>query len=97
MDHFSQFKLRFNKAYSKSEHEMRYNIFKANLDMIMKHNLEGRHSWTMAVNEFADLTEDEFKAQRTGFIPTDTDLSIPRVSLNMDGLISVPDSIDWRD
>lgn len=38
----------------------RYNIFKENLHKIHTHN-KGNHTWTMDVNQFADMTADEFK------------------------------------
>jgi len=57
----------FVKRYNKHEEygsdaiawESRYEIFKANLLKIEAHNAKNL-SWTMGVNQFADLTEDEF-------------------------------------
>jgi len=95
LQEFSKFQVTYNKSYSRSEYAHRYNIFKSNYDMITKHNAEGR-SWTLAVNEFADMTFAEFKTQKTGFKPVTVDSSIPRITLNMDGLITVPDNVDWR-
>ena len=48
---------RHNKVYgSASERETRFQIFKANLEHIQKHNLEGKATWTEKVTRYADLT-----------------------------------------
>ncbi len=44
---------------------MRAAIFNANVARINAHNLQGL-SWSMAINEFADLTANEFAAARIG-------------------------------
>jgi cathepsin L len=93
---FSKFQVTYNKSYSRAEYAHRYNIFKTNYDLITNHNAQKR-SWTLDINEFADMTFAEFKAQKTGLKLPTVDASIPRVTLNMDGLVTVPDSIDWRD
>ncbi len=60
---FSEWMRSSKKAYSSREElVLRRGIFAANLAKIQQHNAEG-HSWTMAVNQFADLTADEFKAK----------------------------------
>ncbi len=45
----------------------RSSLFNANVEKITAHNMKGE-SWTMAVNEFADLSSEEFLAARTGYI-----------------------------
>ena len=53
---FESFKLRANRTYSNmAEEQMRFAVFEDNLRIIERHNSEG-HSWTMGVNQFADLT-----------------------------------------
>jgi len=46
---------------TKSEHDKRFEIFKANMDKITKHN-NGDHSWKMGITQFSDMTSDEFKS-----------------------------------
>ena len=60
---FSEWMRSSKKAYSSREElVLRRGIFAANLAKIQQHNAEG-HSWAMSVNQFADLTADEFKAK----------------------------------
>ena len=61
---FSNFIKNYNKDYSDSELVYRLSVFSENLKMINDHNVAG-HSWTMGVNQFADLTSEEFKTQHT--------------------------------
>jgi C1A family cysteine protease len=62
---FSQFIVDFQKTYSYAEMSYRFSVFKDNLNTIQEHNEKGL-SWTMAVNQFSDLTADEFSAAYTG-------------------------------
>jgi len=62
--------------------------------MIVKHNGAGK-SWTLAVNEYADLSWNEFKAQKMGYKPVTVE-GIPRRTVDLHGLVNVPDTVDWR-
>merc|ERR1712168_862724 len=65
-DEFHAFKAKYNKEYrNEAEHAHRLKAFADNLDKIAKHNkeaAEGKHTYTLGVNKFADLTEgsDDF-------------------------------------
>lgn len=60
--HFSLFQSWYDKRYSTFvEMEQRFNIFKENLNKIVNHNINKKSTFKMAINEFADLTADEFK------------------------------------
>jgi cathepsin L len=91
---FAKFQVAHNKTYTRAEYAHRYGIFKSNYDMIVNHNAQGK-SWTLAVNEFADLTFDEFRAQKVGYKPVTVE-GIPREIVNLAGVINAPDSVDWR-
>ena len=55
-----------NKIYStEEEKQIRYKIFCDNYDQIEKHNKEN-HSWKMGLNDFADLSPEEFKQKFCG-------------------------------
>jgi cathepsin L len=97
---FVSFVKTFNKQYSSDEFFQRYSIFKANHNKIRLHNLEqkaGKHTFTMAVNEFADMTFTEFHSKMTGL--QSRDMGVLRES-NGDGPhldVSAPAaSLDWR-
>merc|ERR1712055_772221 len=67
---WEKFKLQHVKAYShREEEEVRKDIFRANLRKIGAHNEReerGLETWRMAVTQFADLTEEEFKQEMIG-------------------------------
>merc|ERR1712029_178044 len=56
------FKVKYGKGFlSATHHDERKSIFAANLERIEKHNAEhaeGKHSYWLGVNQFADLTND---------------------------------------
>jgi len=49
----------------------------------------------MAVNEFADLTWEEFRVGRFGYNKKTSGFRANKIGVDLRGLISVPDSIDW--
>lgn len=62
---YEDFVAEFGKGYNSDAHEMRKDIFEKNLATIREHNTafaRGIRTWWMGVNEFADLTQEEFKA-----------------------------------
>jgi len=90
---FARFMVSNNKTYSKYEFNFRYNVFKKNYDLIKNHNAAGK-SWKLAVNEFADLTFEEFRRQRLGLIPRRRHFFTE--SVNFADAANIPDSVDWR-
>ena len=62
---FEAFKANYNKQYASAEEEAsRFQIFSENIDFINQHNSEaanGFHSHTVGVNQFADLTNAEYR------------------------------------
>lgn len=90
---FTNFMNTYNKTYLDSELSLRYNIFKDNLQRIEAHNSAG-HSWTMGVNQFADLTADEFKSQTLCY--NRPNLDVPRITLRFDEAVQdLPTELDW--
>jgi len=69
---FVNFVEKFEKTYQGIEYLERYEIFKDNLDKIEAINSQ-KLSWWAAVNQFTDLTRDEFghflRAQSAGYRP----------------------------
>merc|ERR1719507_1804718 len=61
---FKDFKLKYEKTYSSFNEELkRMNIFQANLAEIEAHN-NGRSSYKKGVNQFTDLTKEEWNITR---------------------------------
>ena len=90
-DLFSHWTQKENKLYgSADEKNYRLLVFRNNVLKIRAHN-NANKSWTLAINKFADLTGEEFKARYLT-------LKAPQGAQNIVELdtVDVPDSIDWR-
>jgi C1A family cysteine protease len=64
---FGAWKAQHNRTYAGVESEIRYEIFKDNMDKIMAHNADKSNTWSMALNQFADMTQHEFAAKMLGY------------------------------
>lgn len=93
---FSEWIYTHGRRYSSLEELMtRRSIYEANLNKIDTHN-SGNHTWTMAVNKFADLTADEFKARFTGgYSDAKKDSKKKHGSFKQQSK-DIPASVDWR-
>ena len=99
-EHFTSFQERFHKEYDNFEiTRERFDIFKTNWLEIQRHNSDSTQNFTQGINQFTDLTSDEFNQKYLGGIIADKNL----VGLYGCGLFSTdaesnsfPDSIDWR-
>jgi hypothetical protein len=89
---FTAWQKKFGKTYSADEAEARHNTFMDNLATIKAHNelyRAGKSGYTMGLNQFTDLSADEFKAtylsthKKTSYNPT----RLPLTPL---------DTVDWR-
>jgi C1A family cysteine protease len=100
---FTNFQQKFNKKYDSLEDmENHFNVFRSNLKDIIIHNLNQTHTYTMGINQFTDLTSDEFKETYANGLS-----SAFVQDMNLFGTIdckyfsgsnvSVPSSIDWRE
>jgi len=91
---FKEWALQYSKEYDAGEMFVRYGIFKENVNTIRAHN-EMNHSYTLGLNEFADLTWDEFKANRKGLVmPSERKLRSVEMA-TFDDTVEVPGEIDW--
>ena len=92
---FSFFQSRFRKEYSSvKEMESRFLQFKENLIMIKNHNSIPFNNYTMGINQFADLSSDEFKGLYiTGMGKASMSSNCNEFPEHFDNL---PTSIDWR-
>jgi C1A family cysteine protease len=93
---FSDFTQRYNKTYSADEYDLRYDIFRNNLERIRTHN-EKDLSWKLGINQFADLTSDEFRMRYLGFKKPLENNNIPRLTdYSLKNLRDLPKEVDWR-
>ena len=93
---FAAFKAEHTKLYgSQAEESTRYNIFKANVDFIDEFNNNGKNkTFQVAINKFADMTNEEFRAVYLGSkMPEKKKLG----SVYHSQGIEVPTSWNWAD
>jgi len=90
----------FSKQYPSDEFFARYAIFKANFNKIAAHNAAyaaGKHTYTMAVNEYADMTFEEFHAKMTGFVPRQNSYARSQNTEGPHNDVEAPlATLDWR-
>jgi len=95
-EQFDNFVKKFNKTYrTRSEFALRRAIFEETVDLINRHNARN-FSYTMGINEFSDLTDDEFRSfyLMEGYeIPDTSNLTF----FKEDRQVRSPSSLDYRD
>lgn len=102
MDHaerFTSWARLHKKQYSLEEQQSRFETWRQNVAKIEAHNAEARlglHTYTMAVNQFADMNATEFKSLR-GRIPRSNAVSSEALATfrGTQGA-EVPSEWDWR-
>lgn len=94
---FNQFIKDHNKSYSSAEeYAKRYTIWSQTRDLIQRHNEEadrGLHSYTMGMNQFGDMTDDEFKDLMLTLKP---ELRTTPTHTKTYSCSSLPSSVDWK-
>ena len=98
---FTNFQERFSKHYSTiQELETRFSVFRNNFVSILAHNADFNQNFTMGVNQFTDLTPEEFKDQYIGGFKSAGDLKSEVGSYGCKSFSSSasgsPVSMDWR-
>ncbi|XP_067136531.1 procathepsin L-like [Centruroides vittatus] len=94
------FKAKFNKTYEKNEELARRLIWEEKLAAITKHNIEydlGLHTFTAGLNQFSDMTHQEFVQKMNGLkrranIASKSVFTFTRLSN-----VVLPDTVDWRE
>jgi len=90
---FVSFVETFDKTYSHEEFFARFRVFKGWVDFVREHNA-GNHTWTAGINQFSDLTPEEFKSiHLSGLIIPSGD---NRIEVLPDPSTPVANDIDWR-
>jgi hypothetical protein len=57
---YNNFKSQYSKKYSLSEDAFRFRVFRENVEKINQHNSDESQTYLMGINQFADLTTEEF-------------------------------------
>ena len=90
---FTEFISNYSKTYDTSEYDLRFEIFKHNMNIINTHNSRNLN-WKMAINEYTDLTWEEFKKEKTFVRPIKPNYqTVTRV---YNEIKEVPTELDWR-
>jgi len=94
---FKEFETRFEKRYADvQERESRFQKFKATYIYIAQENAKGTNSYKLAVNDFSDLTPEEFGEKHFGFSkPAQPWGSLPHLGTHEYSGASLAASVDW--
>jgi len=91
-------KQQHQKSHSGVEETQRYTNFVKNREYVKKHNdeaAEGRHTFTLGMNKFADLTVQEFEAQYNAPV-VGQQFACPELYAGDYTVDTLPESCDWR-
>ncbi|XP_072966925.1 senescence-specific cysteine protease SAG39-like [Typha angustifolia] len=88
----------YGRVYEEAaEKHRRFEIFKANVEYIESANKAGNRKYVLGVNQFADMTNEEFKAVYTGFKPKSSTTAVKVASsFKYENVTAVPTTMDWR-
>ena len=93
---FDKFLKDFSKDYDEVEKQARFGAFADNFEYITRENNKG-HSYQLGLNEFSDLSLDEFKMNKLGLkLPESVWGELPSLGMHKAGNSSLPSSVDWR-
>lgn len=98
--HWENFKKVYSKTYSGKEESARRLIWESNVNDIFHQNLAadmGIHSFKTGINEYSDLTYEEFFSRMNGFVFS------PKLRNNNGSVwlapsnVDLPERVDWRE
>ncbi|KAK7342454.1 hypothetical protein VNO80_25407 [Phaseolus coccineus] len=88
---------RYDRVYKDpQEREKRLRIFKENVNYIEAFNNAANKPYKLAVNQFADLTNEEFIAPRNRFKGHMCSAITRTTSFKYENVTAVPSTVDWR-
>ncbi|XP_040570501.1 cathepsin L-like proteinase [Lepeophtheirus salmonis] len=94
----------FVKKYSKSFHNradrsLKLKVFVNNLREIEEHNDNPERTWDMGINEYSDLTDEEFEGRYMGYTPISSSYGIfnRAISPKVGNIEDLPKNVDWRE
>lgn len=92
---------RFNRVYyDSSEKTSRFKIFKKNLEFVESFNMNANITYKLDVNQFSDLTDEEFRARYMGLVVpegmNETSTSGSDKSFRHENVSETGEDLDWR-
>lgn len=98
-DSFLEFMTVYGKTYSSAdEFDRRFSTWQQNIKLINAHNEEfsiGLHSYTMGVNQFADMTKEEYREMMLTYKPQGRPDS-NSITHSTTFTQPLPKSVDWK-
>ncbi|ESQ45608.1 hypothetical protein EUTSA_v10010521mg [Eutrema salsugineum] len=95
-----QWMAQFHRVYpDDSEKKSRFEIFKKNLEFVERFNMNTNMTYKLDVNEFSDLTEEEFQARYMGLVIPEGmigDSPDKTASFKYESVSETGESMDWR-
>ncbi|XP_073148289.1 senescence-specific cysteine protease SAG39-like [Henckelia pumila] len=101
VERHEQWMKQYGRVYEDDvEKAKRFKIFKHNVEFIESSNLDQTKSYKLVVNEFADISNQEFRASRGGYrtrsySPHET-FSATNYYFRHENVTAIPASLDWR-
>ena len=93
---FNYFQMKFTKEYNTlHELENRFKIFRTNLHNIIQHNSNATNTFKLGMNQFTDLTPEEFKNMYLGGYAQTKPICKPFTFSS--AYLHLSNSIDWRE
>ncbi|KAI9120088.1 hypothetical protein K1719_009057 [Acacia pycnantha] len=90
--------IQYGRVYKDpQEEEKRFNVFKQNVEYIEGFNTDGNRPYKLGINQFADLTNEEFTASRNRFKGYMLSSITRTPSFKYENVTDVPSSVDWRE
>ncbi|XP_067872691.1 procathepsin L-like [Heterodontus francisci] len=96
---WEKWKASHQKQYPEHEESARRIVWEKNVRFIEYHNLEysmGKHTYNLKMNQFGDMTLEEFDERMNGFRLFKSRNSSQQL-LRMPESAEIPKSVDWRD
>eukprot|EP01023_Acetabularia_acetabulum_P060125 TRINITY_DN7226_c0_g1_i3.p1 TRINITY_DN7226_c0_g1~~TRINITY_DN7226_c0_g1_i3.p1 ORF type:complete len:438 (-),score=77.44 TRINITY_DN7226_c0_g1_i3:447-1760(-) len=95
---FQHWQSHFKRNYASDEYDQRFEIFKSTAEFISAHNQQEGVSYKLALNEFADLTPEEFKSKHLGYSATQSPQTLVQPTpFTYSQVKDIPSQIDWRE
>nr|AGL33704.1 cathepsin L1 [Sinonovacula constricta] len=98
---WAAYKKVYSKSYVGEDETLRRIIWEDNLKYVQTHNLQadrGVHTFWLGMNEYADMTLDEFVSQMNGYKIQDTpNFECGHYSPSNIKVTDLPAEVDWRD